>query len=245
MKLETIYKHRAARKTGRIMKYTFLVFAFFCLFMFVISFTTGPFWIYYWLGTTNSGITEKPESIIILGGGGMPSESGLIRCYYAAELASAFPEASIIIALPGDREDTGSSVTKMQKELELRNIKETRIRIESSGTNTRAQALNIKKEYPWFTNEYVVIVTSPEHMYRSVLTFRKAGFEKIGGFPAFEQAIEADILFDDGLLGGRKYIPEVGKSVQLRYQFWNHLKYEIMILREFFAIGYYKLKGWI
>jgi len=229
-------------KTARIIFYSF---AFFCLFLFIFSFTTGPFWIYYWMGTSQAGITAKPDYIVLLGGGGMPSESGLIRSYHAAVVARSFPDACVLIALPGDPDDTSSSLNRMRHELLLREIDTFRIITESQGTNTRAQALNIINEEAGISSQNIVIVTSPDHLYRAVKTFEKAGFSHVDGFPAFEQAIEAVLRFDGDELGGREYIPEVGGSIHLRYQFWNHLKYEILILREFTAITYYKLKGWI
>jgi hypothetical protein len=78
-----------------------------------------------------------------------------------------------------------------------------------------------------------------------VKTFIKAGLENTGGEPAFEKAIEANLDFDDDELGGNKSIPDVGNNTQLRYQFWNHMKYQIIVYREYFAITYYKLRAWI
>lgn len=188
----------------------------------------------------------------------MPGESGLIRCWYAADAANYFKQSRVIIALPGDTDDSLSSVNEMKKELILRGISSERILIEDSGTNTRAQALNIfngisgsqpgrnpqsVKRNPEF--ESLLIVTSPEHLNRAVLTFRKAGFLKVDGLPAFENAIESDITFDARKLGGRKIIPDIGRNITLRYQFWTQLRYEELIFRELFALGYYKLKGWI
>lgn len=240
-----IEKYKYLRKTLRIFRSLLLTFAGFCLFLLIFSFTTGPFWIYYWLGTGNSEMTGKPEAIVLLGGGGMPSKSSLLRTYHTSVLHEAFPESIVYIALPGDTADTSSSIYAMRSELMLRGIPEEKILFEPDGRNTRAQALNILESDTSLAGKRIVMVTSPEHMYRSILTFRKAGFNMAEGFPAFERAIEADILFEDDDLGGRKMVPDVGQSIQLRYQFWNHLKYEIMIVREFMAMGYYKLKGWI
>ena len=91
----------------------------------------------------------------------------------------------------------------------------------------------------------ILLVTSPEHLYRSVLTFKKAGFLKVDGIPAFEKDIETDLSFRAGLLGGKSYVPDVGGNVVLRYKFWNYLEYELEIIREYVAIGYYWLMGWI
>jgi hypothetical protein len=83
-------------------------------------------------------------------------------------------------------------------------------------------------------------------MRRAVLVFRKAGFTRVSALPAFESAIEAKLFFEDDQLGGNKIlVPDIGGNTEVRYQFWNHLKYEILIAREMAAMGYYKLRGWI
>jgi uncharacterized SAM-binding protein YcdF (DUF218 family) len=217
----------------------------------ILAFTSAPFWIWYNMSVRNSGIHRPPEYVILLGGGGMPSESGLIRCWYTAGVANYFQHSGVIIALPGDTGDSLSSVNGMKRELILRGISPERILTEDSGTNTRSQALNIFRRIGELTSDpdprfrSLLIVTSPEHLNRAVLTFRKAGFMKVDGLPAFESAIESDITFDAGKLGGRKMIPDIGKNLTLRYQFWTQLHYEELIFRELFALGYYKVKGWI
>ncbi len=236
---------RCLRIPYRLLRCLFLIFAFYCLFLLIFSFTTGPFWLYYSLGTKNSGMVDSTGYIVLLGGSGMPGKSALMRTYYTHQLAERYPDASIIIALPGDPEDAGSSLREMKQELCIRGTDTARIRLEHEGRNTRGQCLQLKKKYPGMLHSGTLLVTAPEHMYRSIRTFRKAGFENIGGVPAFEKAIESDIHFEDDSLGGRTYVPPVGKSIQLRYQFWNHLHYEILIMREYMALAYYKLKGWI
>ena len=57
--------------------------------------------------------------------------------------------------------------------------------------------------------------------------------------------IQSDITFNDEMLGGRKWIPGVGGNLTFRYQFWTQMRYEGMMFREFLAVVYYKLKGWI
>jgi len=52
------------------------------LIVIILSFTTLPYWGYYWLGTSQSEITGKPDYIVLLGGGGMPSESSLMRAFF-------------------------------------------------------------------------------------------------------------------------------------------------------------------
>jgi uncharacterized SAM-binding protein YcdF (DUF218 family) len=228
----------------RLLRNLLVLIGFFFLICVILALTSAPFWGYHWLGTSKSELSWEPRTIVLLGGGGMPSQSNLMRSWYVDKAARSFPNANIIIAMPGDLSDSLSTPQLMKKELMIRGIKSNKINFEPEATNTRAQALNcqglIKMQTP------VLLVTSPEHMRRSVLCFRKAGFEKVNALPAFENAAEADFSFKDDDLGGNKImVPDVGQNINVRYQLWNHLKYEILIAREIVAITYYKLRGWI
>ena len=229
----------------KTLKWLVVFFGCISIIMIILSFTTAPFWGYYWLGTSECSNEIKPDYIIVMGGSAIPGKSGLMRTYYAAAVANRYPEASIIISLPGETDDSSSSVNLMKRELEIRNVSSERISLETNGKNTRYQALEVIKMIS-STTESVILVTSPEHMRRAILTFRKAGFKSISGIPAFEQTIDFDLVFNDKDLGGRnKFIPQIGHNTQLRYQFWIHLEYEILIIREIVALGFYHLKGWI
>jgi uncharacterized SAM-binding protein YcdF (DUF218 family) len=210
----------------------------------VFALTEQPFWGYHWLGTSKSEIKWKPTHIIMMGGGGMPSQSNLMRSWYVEKAAKTFPEATVIIAIPGEITDSLSTPQIVKKELIMRGVNPDKIVFENEATNTRAQALNCQKTIKMQTP--ILLVTSPEHMRRSVLSFQKVGFEKVNALPAFENALEADLSFKDDDLGGNKTgVPDVGKSINARYQLWNHLKYEILIAREIVALTYYRLRGWI
>jgi uncharacterized SAM-binding protein YcdF (DUF218 family) len=236
-----------------------IIFGSVFLLQIILALTSAPFWIWYGMGTKHAGISRPPDYIVVLGGGGMPSESGLMRCWYAGKAAGFFPNAKVIIALPGDTADSLSSVRGMKRELILRGIAPERILFEDSGTNTRAQAMNIYRmtspPNPLSSRRGggeggevqpgLLLITSPEHLYRAVLVFKKAGFLKVDGLPAFEEAIEADITFKGKKLGGRRWVPDVGESITVRYQFWTQMHYEMLVVREWMATGYYWVKGWI
>lgn len=228
----------------RLLRNLFVLIGIFFTLCVVLAMTEQPFWAYHWLGTSKSEIKWAPQSIVLLGGGGMPSESNLIRSWYVDKASKSFPEAKIIIAMPGDLSDSLSTPQRMKKELVLRGINSSNISFEPEGTNTRSQALNcmglIKMDSP------ILLVTSPEHMRRSVLCFQKTGFNRINALPAFEDTAEADFTFTDDKLGGNTVlVPDVGNSLNMRYQLWNHLRYELLIAREIVALSYYKLRGWI
>lgn len=227
----------------KALKYYTIFSAILVTIFILLSFTTAPFWMYYYLGISANRLQKEPDYIVVLGGGGMPSESGLMRTYFANKSAEKYPNAKLIIALPGDTLDTCSAVFMMKQELVKRGVSSNRISFETKGTNTRSQALAVSKMISQEKN--VLIISSPEHMYRSVKAFIKVGLKNTGGEPAFEKAIEANLYFDDDKLGGNNTIPDIGNNTQLRYQFWNHMKYQIIVYREYFAITYYKLRAWI
>lgn len=217
------------------------------LLMLILSFTTLPFWGYYWLGTSQSKITGRPDYIILLGGGGMPSESNLMRAYYVFRAANESTHSKIVISIPGNLADSTCTARLVAKELTSKGIDSRKIEFEALGTNTRSQALHLQLlNAEKLTNKSILLITSPEHMRRAVLVFKKAGFTNVSALPAFEKALESNLLFKDDDLGGNKLpVPDIGNHPSVRYQFWNHLKYEILIARELAALAYYKLRGWI
>jgi uncharacterized SAM-binding protein YcdF (DUF218 family) len=210
----------------------------------VLSFTDIPFKAYYWLGTHPAKLKHAPDYIVVMGAGGMPGAEGLLRCYFTAQVAKEYPEAKIIIALPTLKEWFQQSHAKaMMHEIALRGIDTTRFMFEIQGTNTHQQAVNAVGLCTNHRNASVLIVTSPEHMYRSVATFRKAGFGHVGGLSAFESAFDPDLLTTDE--ERKQLVLEPGRNLALRYNMWNYLKLEIVVLREALAISYYYIMGWI
>ena len=228
----------------RLLRNFFVLIGIFFTGCVILALTSAPFWGYHWLGTSKSELTAKPEYIVLLGGGGMPSQSNLMRSWYVAHAHKSFPDTKIIVAMPGELKDSTSTPNKMKEELVLRGIPDSCIVLENEGTNTRSQAINCSGIIRFQTP--LLLVTSPEHMRRAVLCFQKTGFENVNALPAFENAAEADFSFNDDELGGNKLlVPDVGNSMNMRYQLWNHLKYEILIAREMLALAYYKVRGWI
>jgi len=230
-----------------IVKRTFLLLGGLLLFMIVFSFTTGPFYLYYWLGKSNSEYLFSPKHIIVMGGSGYPSATALLRSYYASELYKQYPNCDIYVCQPSS---DGLSVDKsdaykISKDLMIRGVDSAKIYLELIGKNTREEALEVAKINPQLKNESCILVTSPEHMKRAVAVFQKAGFKAIGGEPTFDLCGPTDLLYNDKDLGGNKNLPSIGKETQLRYQFWNHFVYQIICYRELMAITWYWLKGWI
>lgn len=230
----------------RLLKWGFISAGLIFVLLCVIAFTTIPYNIYHRLATYSLPGKLPPEAIVILSGAGIPSESGLIRAYYTAGLYAKHPDAWVIIAAPGDASKAESDPQKIARELILRGVNENKILFETQGKNTRGQAINLaEKQGGAFKSSYLILVSSPEHMTRAIKTFNRAGFSWVSGLPAFENSLSDDLSFDDKDLKGNRFAPKIGGNMQLRYQFWNHLKYEIIIIREYFALLVYKIKGWI
>ncbi len=213
--------------------------------MLAISFTSLPFWGIHHLSKPGSAYSFEPEYIIFMGGSGFPGKSSLMRIYYTSKLAHEYPEAKIIAAFPGDPKKSNGMLSNISREFKIRGIDSTRIIFEPQGTNTRWQAMEIKENIITNPGDNMVIVSSPAHIYRAVKVFSSLGFKNIGSFACFERNINVSLQFDSEDIEGKAYLPDIGANQQLRYQFWNHLKYEIVLLREYAAITYYFLQGWI
>ena len=133
----------------------------------------------------------------------------------------------------------------MAHELIIRGIDSNRITYENKGTNTYSQAVNIRKMFGRKGADTICmsIVTSPENVFRSVRTFRRQGFCFVGGMAAFDEAIPEQMLVKKAR--NKKQLEKEIKQLNLRYNMWNYLKYEVTVLREYTAISYYKLRGWM
>ncbi len=216
-------------------------FGVIALVMTVLAFTSLPFHAHRWLGTAGGLCDQVPETIILLGGSGMPSGPELMRCNEAAQWAIRYPASHILVVLPVD---TGLA-DAMVRELGIKGVAPSRIDLLMHGRNTREQALDVVAAFPGSLDRSMAVVTAPENMYRTLRTFRKLGFAHVAGAPAFDHALFDDLAYGYRGIGGKPYVPDVSGSMSLRYDFWNRLKLEITCLREYTALGYYKLNGWI
>lgn len=236
---------RLLKSLIRLMRWSLLLLGAGFAIVIVFSLTSWPFWILYSWGLGQKPECAQPAAIIMLGAAGMPGEGNLMRCYFAAQAAMDFPDIPLIVALPGDTADSTGTLALIAGELISKGVSASRIVFENEGTNTRWQALNVVGKAMADTAGCVALVTSPDHMYRSIRTFRMVGFRQIYPVTASEGYIHTDLAFTRSDTGGRTAVPDVGNNIGLRYRFWTHLKYTILITREGLAIGYYKLNGWI
>src|SRR5690554_814718 len=203
----------------------------------LLALTDLPYKAYHALSISKQTLEEEADVIVIMGGDGMPSPNGLMRVYHAALLAKEYPKANIIIALPYNDYDSTKQLDLMKKALLNSEVEQFKIKYASKGYNTRTQALEIAEMIP--LSSRIVIVSSAEHMYRSVRSFEKAGFLKVGSSAAFEFPPDEEDLKDK-----TKKTKKI-QNLTLRYNVWSYMQYEIHVMREYTAIVYYWLNGWI
>jgi uncharacterized SAM-binding protein YcdF (DUF218 family) len=206
----------------------------------VLAFTRIPFDAHRWLGTAAGECATPMDHIIVLGGSGMPSGPELLRLHQAAAVALEMPQADLLVVHPQD----SSVVNAMVGELVLRGVDHDRIAVLPAGDNTREQALLCASRWAGQEGSFA-LVTAPENMYRTIRAFQRAGLKNVCGVPAWDHASDHDFKYGHRKIGGRTYVPDVSDAPGLRYTFWNYLKLEITCLREYVAIVYYRLNGWL
>lgn len=224
---------------AKIIKITFFGLGVLFSLMVILALTSAPFYWYFNLGQNPDKEMQlaRPQHVLMFGGAGMPSEDNLMRLYHTAALAQHF-DIPVILVHPED------SLCQAEMTRLLRQDNVDDILYMTEGSNTRSQALGLMAAYPELADEQMIIVTSPEHVRRTVKCLKKVGFTNIYGKAAYPATVDFDLSLKKQKLGGNEIVPSV-ESVKMRYTFFNYLKLEITCIREYFALGYYKVKGWI
>ncbi len=204
----------------------------------VLAFTRLPYDAHRWLGMAGGECLSAPRHVVVLGGSGMPSGPELLRLHRAADAAREWPSARLLVVHPGDP----AVLQAMVQELVLRGVEPARIDTANAGDNTREQALLVRAR---IREGRVAIVTAPENTWRSVLAFRKVGMGEVCGLPAWDHAMFHEFRYGHAAIGGKAWAPDVSERTALRYTFWNYLKLEVTCLREYAAMAYYWINGWV
>lgn len=224
---------------AKSVKFTFFVLGGLFLLMIVLAFTSVPFYSHYRLGQNPEKMPSglKPQQVVMFGGAGMPSEDNLMRLYHTAALARHFG-IPVLLVHPED------SICQAEMTRLLNQGGIDSILCVTEGSNTRSQAVELIASYPELTERQLLVVTSPEHVRRTMKCLKKVGFQQAYGVAAYPATVDFDLSLKKQKLGGNEIVPSV-ESVKMRYTFFNYLKLEITCLREYFALAYYRIKGWI
>lgn len=226
------------RKT---LRYLFVILGAILLLMIILALTPAPFYMHYHLGDdpNETEMPFYPKYIVMLGGAGMPSESNLIRLYFTAQFANHY-ETPVVLVHPKD----SICQAEMTKALTCQGIEHDRILYMTDGSNTRSQVLELREQFPDLISTPILVVTSPENMRRTIKCFNKVGFSAVRGASAREATVDFDLSLKKQKLDGNETIPNV-ESTNMRYTFWNYFKLETTCFREYCALAYYRIKGWI
>ncbi|MGN0033919.1 MAG: YdcF family protein [Candidatus Limimorpha sp.] len=225
----------------KILERSLLILGILSATMILLALTPIPFYLHHSLGKNGDPAENEdfvPQHIILMGGAGMPSESNLMRLYYCASL-SAVHNCPVTIVLPSD----SACHSKMEDFLVRQGVTNA-IYHDTIGTNTRSQVLGLKENYAELLDIPIAVVSSPEHIRRTIKCLKKEGFTKVLGVPASEGTVNFDLTLEGQHLYGNINMPNI-ENTKIRYTFWNYLKLEIVVFREYFALAYYKIKGWI
>lgn len=224
---------------AKTIKVIFFTLGILFILMIALAFTSAPFYMHYRLGQNpNDNVAlSHPKQVVMFGGAGMPSEDNLMRLYHTAALARHF-EVPVLLVHPED------SLCQAEMTRLLRQGGIDSILYMTDGANTRSQALELMAQYPELAKEQLIVVTSPEHVRRTIKCLNKVGFQNVIGKAAYPATVDFNLSLKKQKLGGNEAIPSV-ESVTMRYTFFNYLKLEITCFREYCALAYYRIKGWI
>lgn len=213
----------------RIVRRVVWVSALLFILQLLVAFTGPPRWLTDWLICKELQPQERSDTIVVLGGGGIPSTTTLVRLYYAAEYGRSLTGTVFVVSLPANVPPEQASVGRMRDELVMRGIPASRIRMETRGLGTRDEAVKVRELLgEEALRQSLVVVSSDFHLRRAVLAFRRAGFANVRGLYADDIGAEAEFRF-----------------ANLRYGVWGRLKDEVVIIRELIALAVYKVCGWI
>jgi len=222
------------------------LFGLFLVSVLVLAMTSVPWNWYGALAAPDRNAEGSPDYIVMMGGGGIPSESGLMRSWKTAEAARLFSNAVVIVAMP--TEENESSPGAVEQELAMRGVEWSRMVREPKGRNTREQAKEVYQiifSRGSVDQTIVGVVTSPEHMRRTWFAFKRAGFQHLIALPSWPEAISADLSYIESDLDAPTLGGLVGGNAMIKYRFWDNLGILIKCARETAAMMYYRLMGWV
>jgi uncharacterized SAM-binding protein YcdF (DUF218 family) len=181
---------------------------------------------------------EQVDAIVVLGGGGLTiessgvstqvlSESSVLRTLAGVRLYRSLDNPWVIVS-GGVNEKAGLTTAESEamRDLLIANgVPAGRILVESGSEDTHDQALKIPALLEAHGVQRFLLVTSPTHMLRALLSFEKAGLDPIPVLASEHSATQHE---------GFPVLPSM-----------NALDESRTALREWIGLAYYLLRGWI
>lgn len=210
---------------------------------------------------------EPPGAILLFAGSGIPGESSLNRIWHAADAARAFPEARVFLAIPSPAPDQPSpAAAAYLRELALRGVDPQRVTLLPAGGNTYQQCGEAAQVLSPLLSSgtALLVVTSPEHMYRSVACLRARGFAPpILACPAYSKSLDdphpappewaiSPATLEPVLVETPASLPDdaaTANSLPARSTFFDQLRENLdasrKLLDEACALAAYRFRSWM
>lgn len=207
---------------------------------------------------------SAPAAILVYAGSGIPGESGLNRTWQAADAAQLYPGIPLLLAIPSPSPDEPSPAARAYlRELSLHGVEAHRIHLVTSGADTYSQSAAAveKLEALLPAGAPVLVVTSPEHMYRAVGCLRRHGLQNpLWAAPAYSKSLDdphpapAEMRISPETLDPVRVSAESGAPAddpnalaarnRLADRVRQNLRASSLVLDEALSIFAYRFRGW-
>lgn len=203
-----------------------------------LALTDLPYRAYQQLKSIEVGSSaSQVRAIVVFSGVGMPSGEGLMQLRSVQQLHASMPSAQVWVFSPTRDSIATDQLKRYQEELSRLGVSDSLVTLISSGNNTRTQSQDLAAIIGEEGGS-IALVTVPIQQYRARRACQRLGIKVVGFGYMEDQPLPNEVLTDSKGLVGRL-------SILLRYKWWSYLQLEIKVMREYTAIAYYWLRGWI
>ncbi|HRH99664.1 MAG TPA: hypothetical protein PK006_01315 [Saprospiraceae bacterium] len=223
---------------NKLLLFGIKLLGFFTVFICVLAFSSMPYREFRRLSVVEPRSSFVPQWIICLSGNEYPSPDALGLFFELGACIKKYPHAQSIYSFPCNS-NCDSKKAALIEELKLRTDSLTHFSIFTEGYNSYSQLYKIAEQLNFKTDAIMLIAPAP-HTFRSIAVLKKMGFTNVCGYSSLSIPFSNEELSQISKMPYGRQVP-----MDLRYNFWNYLKYEIEIGREWIALLYYKINGWI
>lgn len=199
-----------------------------------LAFTDIPYYWYHGYAEDNHSLVGEADFIIVMSGNDFPSSDALEKIYLVSKIKQKRADTKLILAFPALDENLIMQDSVLFKNFGIAN---SNLIISAKGYNTLTQVESIISEND-LSNTNVIVVCNYEQTLRTLACFRKRSRANFFAVHNIEKPFSPELLSAE-----RNNSPFY--SLQIRYNFWNYLIYQIKAMREYIAIQYYSYKNWI